>query len=319
MRRRKQHGLEERPQRPAPPPPTTVAAPAPTSNSWLDRLSSLVENDHDTSTAINTTSMSARQHDHHHVLTPPSFLNNENDCDIVGRIPPAITNHEEDDVLSLSSPLVRRDHRSPGDKKVTPAAPLSGRPPARGSSPPPSSRTTTFLEEPEEGLLVEMIGQMDDEISLIRNKPAYERACRTNPRYVTDRKFRLLFLRADLYNPKLAAARLVLFLEKKLQFFGSTPLARDLTLDDDFDKKDIATLKSGVFQFLPNRDRFGHKILVDFSLRGPSLCPQLDDSFVSVVRLVDYLLHVLEGLVVPLRCRSSSSSRRNRRGLLLTS
>jgi hypothetical protein len=57
-------------------------------------------------------------------------------------------------------------------------------------------------------------------------KPAYEQAERMTKGYVTDSKFRLMFLRANRFDAEKAATRLVNFMEGKLEYFGPGALAR---------------------------------------------------------------------------------------------
>lgn len=79
-----------------------------------------------------------------------------------------------------------------------------------------------------------------------------------------------MFLRADDYNPKNAATRLVKFMEGKLKYFGSDPLARPIEYSD-LDNDTIQCLRSGVMQILPCRDRAGRAILCDMNTMFPKL------------------------------------------------
>lgn len=119
----------------------------------------------------------------------------------------------------------------------------------------------TEKETPE--LVEEKLVALQDELDKIRHKPAYDEAIRISNSYIGSPKFRLMFLRADYLDPKKAAIRLVQFMEKKLQYFGPEPLARQICLSD-FDKNDLKALKSGVFQSLPERDTAGRLILGSF-------------------------------------------------------
>jgi len=114
--------------------------------------------------------------------------------------------------------------------------------------------TSAFVED--------CLKQLDDELSKITEKPAYYIAEQQNKEYVTDSKFRLIFLRATFFHPRKAAVRLVAFLEGKLRFFGRKTLTRQLRLGD-LDSDDQTCLKAGHLQLLPTRDRSGRPIFVD--------------------------------------------------------
>jgi len=104
--------------------------------------------------------------------------------------------------------------------------------------------------------------QLDEELSRISDKPAYDMAEQQNRAYVTDPKFRLRFLRVASFNPRKAAIRLVAFLEGKLRFFGRETLTRRFR-PSDLSKDDIACLRSGPTQVLPVRDRSDRPVVMD--------------------------------------------------------
>jgi hypothetical protein len=82
--------------------------------------------------------------------------------------------------------------------------------------------------------------------------------------YVQGDDFRLMFLRADEWNVKLAAKRMIGFLELKLKLFGMEKLCRDIVLDDlkEGDDGDWNYVKCGYFQQIPLKDRSGRTILM---------------------------------------------------------
>jgi len=84
-----------------------------------------------------------------------------------------------------------------------------------------------------------------------------------NKAYVTDSKFRLMFLRATFFHPQKAAIRLVAFFEGKLRYFGQETLTRQLQLSD-LGNDDEAVLKDGHMQILPTRDRSDRPIYFFF-------------------------------------------------------
>jgi hypothetical protein len=100
---------------------------------------------------------------------------------------------------------------------------------------------------------------MDQALLDIPNKPAYDKASQD---YVTGQNFRLSFLRADSFEPKKAAMRLVKFMDLNLEYFGPETLSRPLYLSD-LDEETLKFLKPGPFQVLPERDRSGRAIFMD--------------------------------------------------------
>ena len=111
-------------------------------------------------------------------------------------------------------------------------------------------------------MVFQKLAELDTELFKITHKPAFEMALQINPGYINDQKFRIMFLRAEYFDPRKAATRLVLFLEKKLHYFGRDALARNVHLSD-LDKDDMRMLKSGQMQILPSRDRAGRLIYFD--------------------------------------------------------
>lgn len=100
------------------------------------------------------------------------------------------------------------------------------------------------------------------ELKVILDKPAYSNALRHGRSYVTSRKFELMFLRADLFDVRNAANRIVEFMKEKLKRFGSSALSRPLTLDDLSTPARTLLFKKGMFQLLPARDRVGRALLL---------------------------------------------------------
>eukprot|EP00980_Cylindrotheca_fusiformis_P003808 scaffold839_cov138-Cylindrotheca_fusiformis.AAC.3 len=117
---------------------------------------------------------------------------------------------------------------------------------------------STVNESPE--ILEQKLNALQDEINKIHHKPAYDQAIAISDDYIGSAKFRLMFLRAECLDPGRAAVRLVKFMENKLKYFGQESLARKIVLSD-FDKEDLASLKSGTAQILAERDRAGRLVL----------------------------------------------------------
>ena len=92
-------------------------------------------------------------------------------------------------------------------------------------------------------------------------KTAYEQSQQFPVTYVNTPEFRLRFLRAELFNTKKAALRMIKFLENVLFYFGPKALQRPIRLSD-FNRKEMKVMNIGRIQLLPYRDRFGRRIIV---------------------------------------------------------
>lgn len=112
-------------------------------------------------------------------------------------------------------------------------------------------------EEPE--FVARCLAELNTEVMIIKNKPAYLQAEAQNSEYVSNLDFRLMFLRAECFIPKDAAIRLVAFCEAKLHLFGTEKLTKTILLSD-MDKDDIGCLETGYSQLLPGRDRAGRAL-----------------------------------------------------------
>ena len=149
------------------------------------------------------------------------------------------------------------------------------------------------------------------------NRGPYERAIFLAPkRYLNNPDFHLMFLRADGFNPKNAAIRLLKFFEAKEKLFGESKLCEPITLDDMLDGKyddsedksvvvessrnDASTTRnltreiflSGTFQLLPCPDRSGRPVVMIIGKNCPVRHPGLH--LVSLLPpLLCYCYHVL--------------------------
>jgi hypothetical protein len=89
---------------------------------------------------------------------------------------------------------------------------------------------------------------------------AYETALFLAPRLVMDREFRLMFLRAESFDPKKALHRMVKYFESKLELFGFDKLVKTITQEDLHEDAKEA-LRVGMFQPLPAKDQSGRNII----------------------------------------------------------
>ena len=114
------------------------------------------------------------------------------------------------------------------------------------------------VESPE--LVASCLAELDPEIAKIRRKQAYIAALIKDSSYTRSRALRLKFLRAEHFDPKKAAERLVGFFERKLELFGPDALARDLLISD-LNEADKKCLQSGLMTFAPEKDMAGRAIM----------------------------------------------------------
>jgi hypothetical protein len=141
-------------------------------------------------------------------------------------------------------------------------------------------------ETPE--FVAEKLSEFGRELQKISHKPAYNQAESISREYATGRKLRLMFLRAECFDPVKAAKRFVDFFEGKLDTFGKDALARPLYLTD-LDKDDMACLKAGHIQMLPARDPAGRSIFCDMQNHDAR-------SYKRVVNMVRYLHAIYNGI-----------------------
>lgn len=118
------------------------------------------------------------------------------------------------------------------------------------------------MSRPEDPLVVQnSLLHLQRHLEAMKQGTVYEEAAAMNWSYVSDHKFRLQFLRADLYDPKEAAERMIRFFDLKKSLFGAEKLVKDITLDD-LDEDDMETLRSGYMQLPPYTDMAGRTLLV---------------------------------------------------------
>jgi len=76
------------------------------------------------------------------------------------------------------------------------------------------------------------------------------------------------FLRAELFDVKMAAVRFLRCIDFLVDYFGLVALQRPLYITD-LDRNEQKLLKTGRCQLLPSRDRFGRRIIVFLGSIGP--------------------------------------------------
>jgi hypothetical protein len=118
------------------------------------------------------------------------------------------------------------------------------------------------VDEPQE-LIEACLALLETELTNISSKAAYDLASSVSKEYTSSKKRRLMFLRAESFDPCNAASRMVRFFDEKYELFGADKLTKDITLDD-LDPHDIAALENGFYQVLPEKDCAGRKVLCMF-------------------------------------------------------
>lgn len=101
---------------------------------------------------------------------------------------------------------------------------------------------------------------LNGHLSFIKRGSMYEMAESMDPKYVNSRAFRMMFLRANEYDPKASAEQMIKFFELKHHLFGVGKLTKDIRMED-LNEEDIACLKDGWVQ-LGGRDRSRRQIIV---------------------------------------------------------
>jgi hypothetical protein len=117
-------------------------------------------------------------------------------------------------------------------------------------------------DEPQE-FIEACLALLDKELDSISNKAAYDLASSMSNEYTSSKTRRLMFLRAESFDPCKAASRMVRFFDEKCELFGADKLTKDITLND-LDPDDIAALEGGCYQVLPEKDSAGRKVFCYF-------------------------------------------------------
>lgn len=114
-----------------------------------------------------------------------------------------------------------------------------------------------------------MLSTLNDHLQHMKPGSAYEKAETMNQNYISNRDFRMTFLRANRYDPKASANQMIRFFDVKSKLFGEDKLTRDILLSD-LNHDDIDCLQRGTYQISPVKDRANRAILMQFpGLRAP--------------------------------------------------
>lgn len=116
------------------------------------------------------------------------------------------------------------------------------------------------LEE-DDATVATKLQEFQVEVEIQKPKsPVYQFAERTNAQFVSNRTFRLKFLRANLYDVRKSVNQMMKFLQLKEQYFGRDKLCREIELSDLTDE-DRAYMRKGAFHIPDQRDSFGRAIV----------------------------------------------------------
>lgn len=141
-------------------------------------------------------------------------------------------------------------------------------------------RSVSISEETPE-LFQTGLANLEQELAKISSKPAFDEAQtlhvpshqQAGNKFVNGTDFRLRFLRADLFDAKKAAARLVKYLEVGLELFGQFALERPIHISD-MTREEMELFRLGYQQLCPFPDRIGRRVIAyigDFGIRYYSL------------------------------------------------
>ena len=126
--------------------------------------------------------------------------------------------------------------------------------------------SSTEDEDPE--LVEQCLEGFEEEIEQVQlDKSAYNLAMAMRPQLRKDREFRLMFLRAECFDLRRAARRIVQHFECKRTLFGDEKLAKRITYED-LDDDDKAYLSGGSFQILQSKDQTGRTVIFVYGDRN---------------------------------------------------
>lgn len=115
-------------------------------------------------------------------------------------------------------------------------------------------------EEPE--FVAQRLNEMEEELVVkLTTKAsamneAFQQAMSMDPNFVNNRRIHKRFVRAELFDTKRAAARMIRYCDWMRSLLGGSKLCKDINFHD-LDDYDIKALKRGHTQVLPSRDRAG--------------------------------------------------------------
>ena len=139
--------------------------------------------------------------------------------------------------------------------------------------------------------------ELEQCISKISEKAAYDRALYMSPDYVNDPKFRLMFLRGREFDPEEAAKAIVLHFEEKLKIWGMDLLVKEITMND-LQSGDMEALRAGFEQICPFRDRAGRGVVCLYPMLLEQFPEDVRVSTATKQHLTSLLSGALAGLLI---------------------
>lgn len=119
-----------------------------------------------------------------------------------------------------------------------------------------------LVEDDDPAAIDLKLNQLDETLNNLPTNEAYLQAKCTNEKYVSNRKFRLMFLRHEKFNVNNAAKLIASHFDIKRELFGDGDiLGRDIR-QSDLSSKDRVILESGFTQVLPMKDAAGRTLLL---------------------------------------------------------
>ena len=117
------------------------------------------------------------------------------------------------------------------------------------------------VEETQE-LLEECFYNFDKVLKKMPNRrlKRVNRAFFLCPLLKEDRNWKLMFLRAELYNPSLAVERMIRYFDFKCELFGDDKLVEQITISD-LSQEDIQSIRGGYQVLLPCTDPSGRPVI----------------------------------------------------------
>jgi hypothetical protein len=114
-------------------------------------------------------------------------------------------------------------------------------------------------EDPD--FIASCLDDLDNCLAIRKEDTAYALAEQMSYEYVSNNRFRIMFLRATRYIPQDAAERIIQFFEYKKELFGAEKLVKDITLED-LSEDDLGPLEGGYIQVAPGKDMNRRPILI---------------------------------------------------------
>eukprot|EP00980_Cylindrotheca_fusiformis_P012690 scaffold3103_cov136-Cylindrotheca_fusiformis.AAC.28 len=159
--------------------------------------------------------------------------------------------------------------------------------------------------------------ELEEHLNDIKAGTAYEEAEQMDASHVSDRAFRVMFLRGKRYHPKEAAKQMIAFFDSKRMLFGRDLLAKQITLND-LDENDREAIRGGSYQVLPQRDRSGRQIILEFwgfkHFKSPK--NEMRSKYYTLMSMVESEEDQKKGIVVILYLIGKFREKKNRAGIV---